>query len=294
MEEKIKKIISPIEVELNNFEKNFKSLIESQNNSYINDLTSFLFNKPKRLRVIFLYLIAKILKTEKDITNIALATELLHNASLLHDDVIDEEIKRREKLTFFEKYSSKLAVLQGDFLLSLALKVLSNENSKVVSIFSDKIFKTIQGEINQYKNKNKILSIEDYLNKTFNKTGNLFFVGVECLLEQADISSDEKEAIGECIKKFSLAFQIKNDIDNFKNDLTDYNNGNYTLPVIYFSQENKLEDIDFSSEKFDKYIQLSKNKMNEIKEVSLENIEKIENSIYKNALKELIEYTLGS
>ncbi len=294
MDKEFKKIISPIQFDLDIFEQKLKGIIEEQNNFFKNDLISFLFSKPKRLRVIFIYLISKILKIEKDILNIALATELLHSASLLHDDVIDEETRRRGNITFFEKYSSKLAVLEGDFLLSLALKVLSNETAQIVSIFSDKILKTIQAEILQYENKNKVLSIDEYLNKTLDKTGNLFLAGVESLFEFCENNPAEKNNIIECVKNYSLAFQIKNDIDNFKKDLSDYKNGNYTLPVIYFSKENSIEQIDFSSEKFDKYIKLSIEEMNEIKKLSLDNIEKIENSIYKNALKELIIKTLGS
>ncbi|MBQ2984496.1 MAG: polyprenyl synthetase family protein [Candidatus Gastranaerophilales bacterium] len=294
MDKEFKKIISPIQSDLDIFEQKLKGLIEEQNNFLKDDLISFLFNKPKRLRVIFIYLISKILKIEKDVLNIALATELLHSASLLHDDVIDEETKRREKLTFFEKYSSKLAILEGDFLLSLALKVLSNEKKEIVAIFSNKILKTIQAEILQYENKNKVLSIDGYLDKTFNKTGNLFLAGIEALFEFCENDLAEKNKIIECVKNYSLAFQIKNDIDNFKKDLSDYKNGNYTLPVIYFSKENPIGKIDFSNEKFDKYIKLSIEKMNEIKKLSLDNLEKIENSAYKNALKELIIKTLGS
>jgi hypothetical protein len=66
-------------------------------------------------------------------------------------------------------------------------------------------------------------------------------------------------------KNFSLAFQIKNDIDNFKKDLSDFKNGNYTLPVIYYFMENSNNDIDFNNSKFQKYIDISIEKMNEIK-----------------------------
>lgn len=294
MDKNIKKIISPIEPNLLDFEQKFKRLIEAQNLYLKNDLELFLFNNSKRLRVIFVYIISKILKTEKDISNILLALELIHNASLLHDDVLDEEEKRRDNLTFYKKYNSKLAILEGDILLSLALEMLSSEKKEIVSIFAKRIYKTINAEINQYETKNKILSEEEYFKKTFNKTGNLFLVGVEALFEKIETDLETKKSLISLVENFSLAFQIKNDIDNFKKDCSDFKNGNYTLPVIYYFKENSNEDIDFNSDKFKKYLSMAQNKVTEIKDFAIEKLEKIENSIYKNMLKELIEETLRS
>lgn len=294
MNEKIKKIISPIEFELNNFEKKLELLTCKQSNFLKNDLNKFLFQNPKRLRVIFVYLVAKILKIEKDVSNIAIALELIHSASLLHDDIIDEEIQRREELTFYKKYGTKLAILEGDLLLSVALQTLSNEKKEVISIFSDKIFKTIQAEINQFESKNIIPTMTEYLEKTLNKTGNLFLAGIKSLFELIEISEEQKTSLYNLTKNFSLAFQIKNDIDNFKKDLSDFKNGNYTLPVIYYFMENSNNDIDFNNSKFQKYIDISIEKMNEIKNNSLNELKKFENSIYTKALYELISEVLRS
>ena len=166
--------------ELTVFENELKKIITSSDNFLKEDLENFMFNKAKRLRPIFVLLFSKILKIENfSLTlKIALAVELFHNASLVHDDIIDLEKTRRNNLTFVEKYGPKLAVLEGDLLLSFGLKELSETRLEILKIFSDKIQKTLSGEIDQNSTLNKVLNEEEYLNKTFNKTGNLFFAGL--------------------------------------------------------------------------------------------------------------------
>ena len=98
------KIIFPIENELKNFETKLKEVILNSDNFLTYDLEKFIFTNPKRLRPIFIFLFAKILKIDNPLVqNIALITELIHNASLIHDDIIDEEKIRRNNPTFFEK-----------------------------------------------------------------------------------------------------------------------------------------------------------------------------------------------
>ena len=89
------------------------------------------------------------------------------------------------------------------------------------------------------------------------------------------------------MKNYALAFQIKNDIDNFKTNSSDFKNGNYTLPVIYSFMENETEN-------FDKYIEISYQKVKELTQTALQYLEKIDNSQYKKALIELTKHTLGS
>lgn len=277
------KIISPIENELKNFEAKLKEVILNTDNFLTYDLEKFMFTSPKRLRPIFIFLFAKILKIDSPlVTNIALITELIHNASLIHDDIIDEEKVRRNNPTFFEKYGSKLAVLEGDLLLSLALEQISNTNIEISRIFASKIKSTIQGEISQNENNNKITDIETYYKKTIAKTANLFLAGLEALFT---LSKEDKD-LYYFMKNYALAFQIKNDIDNFKTNSSDYKNGNYTLPVIYSFMENQAKN-------FEQYIEKSYKEVEKIAKSAIDSLEKIENSIYKKALIDLTNYSLG-
>lgn len=277
-----------INEEISVFENSFKNTVFSLEIPLKNELMDFLFSKSKRLRPIFIILFSKILKIDSEkIFDFCILSELAHNASLIHDDVIDEEEIRRNKETFNKKFGNKLAILEGDLLLSIFLEVLSNQNSHVVKIYSKNIRKTVSGEINQMLLSNKIPSFEQYYEKTFNKTGNLFLAGLEALFSLKDIDLITEEKLINFMKNYSLAFQIKNDIDNFKTNKSDYKNGNYTLPVIYLKSQDELnQDVNTA-------LDLSENKLLEILNEALRSLEGIENSIYKEALIALSKQTLG-
>lgn len=278
------KIIFPIKNELIEFENELKKVVLSEDNFLTFDLEKFIFSKPKRLRPIFIFLFAKILKIDSPlVADIALITELIHSASLIHDDIIDEEKIRRNTPTFFEKYGSKLAVLEGDLLLAFALEKISNTTLDISKIFANRIKKTIQGEISQNEDLNKIVDIEKYYKKTYEKTANLFIAGLEALFT----IGVKNENLLKFIEKYALAFQIKNDIDNFKNTKSDIKNGNYTLPMIYSSMENDSKNID-------EYIEKSLKKVEELKNDSIEELKNIEDSIYKKSLIELVNFSLRS
>ena len=104
-------IISPIKNELDIFENELKKVVLKEDNFLTSDLEKFIFTNPKRLRPIFIFLFAKILKIENPLViDIALITELIHSASLIHDDIIDEEKTRRKNLTFYKKYGAKTSI----------------------------------------------------------------------------------------------------------------------------------------------------------------------------------------
>ena len=281
-------IIFPIKTELENFEIELKKVIASCDNFLSEDLNRFMFSSPKRLRPIFIFLFAKILKIENSLVEkIAIITEIIHSASLIHDDIIDNEKIRRNNLTFSEKYNSKLAVLEGDLLLALALEEISQTTLDISKIFSNRIKKTIQGEIKQNENLNKI-DIEFYFEKTLNKTANLFLAGLEALFT-LKVKNDN---LFEFMKNYSMAFQIKNDIDNFKKNSSDYINGNYTLPVIYFFLENK--SLDNFQNNADFYTKKANNEVENYIKKALDALDNIENSKYKNALIDLSKHLLRS
>ena len=292
----INEIILPIKCDLDNFEIELKKIINNSQNFLMQDLENFLFKNPKRLRPIFVFLFSKILEIDSEnVLKIALATEIIHNASLLHDDVIDEEEYRRNTETFYKKFGSKIAILEGDFLLSLALEILSKTNNQITLIFAKRIKDTILGEIEQNINTNKIIDEEIYYRKTFNKTGSLFLAGLEALFALKEIDNKIKESLINFIKQYALAFQIKNDIDNFLSNKSDIKNGNYTLPVLYLCKANANINIDdLSNIKIDEFLKLSQEKIGEIRNKALNYIDSIEESIYKKTIIELCELTLRS
>ena len=279
---------SYIKNEIELFEEELKKIISSSNNFLNEDIYNFIFSSAKRLRVRFIFLFAKILKiNDNKVFDIALATELFHSASLVHDDIIDCDKLRRKIQTFNYKYNSKIAVLVGDMLLSLALKSLANTNNAILKIFSNRIFKTLEGEIEQNNSNNSIPTFENYINKTFNKTGNLFLSGVESLFELDKTNIEQKENILNFLKNYSIAFQINNDIKNFKIDNSDFKNGNYTLPMIYLKLENgSIDDIE-------KYSSLAYQKVVEYKNIALSFLNKLEKNKYIDEIIDLTEKSLG-
>ena len=241
---------------------------------------------------------AKILKIEnEDVFNIALLSELIHNASLIHDDIIDEAKERRNLETFNLKFNSKIAVLEGDLLLAIALEILSKTNIEITKIYSKRIKKTILGEINQNTSLNTN-NINLYIEKSFDKTGNLFIVGLEALLSLKKQNEILEENLKNLIKNYSIAFQIKNDISDVKTKkFYDAKQKNFTLPLILFFLENKINPMDFEnylSLDFNKYILKSEQFVEKYKQKTLDNLNNIENNIYKTTLIELINYTLRS
>ena len=292
------KITSSIKKESDGFEKKLKDIVTSDDNFLKDYLVDFVFSNPKRLRPTITYLLSKILNIKDDfVDNIALSLELIHSASLIHDDILDEAILRRNKQTFYNKFGSKIAVLEGDFLLSSALEILSNCPKDIIKIFSKKIKETLLGELNQNSNLNKIQTVDDYINKNLSKTTNLFLAGLESLFCLKTVDEKTKDSLLNFLKNYSIAFQIKNDIANIENEnSSDIKCGNYTLPVIYFCLENDIKEFrveDFNSKKAI-YIAKTLKKVEEYKNLSIKFLENIENSIYKEELVKLCEFTLRS
>jgi len=131
----------------------------------------------KHIRSVVSILYLKALGIEIDEKQILFqsAIELVHNASLIHDDVIDESSKRRSVKTINSEFGNKLAVIVGDYLLSVALKKIRKLNSPVIiDIFAQTLDDMCQGEVIQDFNKYKITTIEEYIKKTELKTAKLF------------------------------------------------------------------------------------------------------------------------
>lgn len=277
-------IISPIKDDLNIFENNLKNIIQDCNNFLLEDMMNFMFTNPKRLRPIFIFLFSKILNINTPLVQkIALVSELIHSASLIHDDIIDEADMRRNYPSLHIKFGTKKAILEGDLLLSQALSVLSETTLEIAKIYSDKIKLTISGEIEQNENLYKEMSFDEYINKTFNKTGNLFMAGLEALFSIAG----RNEALYNFMKNYSIYFQLKNDIKGIN---PDKNLGNYTLVMLYFLKDYKIED--FNNTDIEKYILKAKEKISFFKGQALYSLNLIPNSKYKDSLLKIIDLGL--
>lgn len=288
-----------IENELNHFEKQLLQNILDNKNQITNDLNDFLFSKSKRLRpkLIFLFSKALNIKITDKIYKLACAVELIHNSTLIHDDIVDNSEKRRGKESLNHKLGNGLSVLAGDVLLSLALKNLSECNdAEIINIFSTALCEMCLGEINQSFEKDNIPTLENYIKKSENKTAELFKAPLISLCKISQVKKTEK--IKSFATNFGIAFQIKDDLinilqtDSTKPILSDIYNGIYTAPVIYLYKDRndiKLkEEIIQLIQQDKKYINQTIELIKEYAKKAIESLTFIEDNQYK---KEIIEIT---
>lgn len=206
------------------------------------DLESFVMNGSKLIRSVLAILFFKSQNIElnEDFYKILSSGEFIHNSSLLHDDVLDEAETRRGVTTIAKKYSSKISILAGDYLLSTAIEnLLDIKNFEILDLFRICIKKMSEAEINQFMLRNKMPSKDEYLAICQAKTAELFSTIMEtcAMIVQSDrVKSKQFGTL------FGLCFQIKNDI-NKDSALIDKKNGIYTAVDIFgIEKTNSLLD----------------------------------------------------
>jgi len=207
----------------------------------------------KRLRPIICTLCAELMGGDyKDTKNAFLALELLHNGTLIHDDIIDDDLFRRGNPSAPVKFGLKRAVLTGDALFSLGLKFAAKTGrQRVVELLSETSLKMVQGVALQTFKRRKMISEEEYLNINYLKSGSLFEAAAAIgglIISSRKVDLERLAGFG---RNFGNAYQIRDDIygvfaesrnDNLsRNDLL---NGDVTLPFIYALQSNIILDRD--------------------------------------------------
>jgi len=204
------------------------------------------------------------------------AIELVHNASLIHDDVIDESTERRGEKTLNFDFGSKLAVISGDYLLAVALdRVLKLGEITLIQMFSDTLEVMSSGEINQHFNKFKIPTIEQYIKKSAQKTAKLF----ETALCGSLLIAKSKHNGLEFARNFGIAFQIRDDLINCKTTNSDIKEGVYNAPVIFSGGTQITSDA----------IEKTQTLLNNYIDMAIECLADIPANEYKYALIELLE-----
>ena len=241
-------------------------------------LEGFLKAKAKRIRplVAILLLRAQNYELSENHCKLLTAIELVHSASLIHDDVIDDAETRRNELTLNKTFNSKLAVISGDYLLACAMDYVKElDNNLILDSFIKTLSQMCKGEFFQYFNKNKIPAMEEYLLKTENKTAKLFMTAVECSFWLSN-TENFNSAI-EFAKNFGMAFQIKDDLKNVLTSNSDIKSGIYNAPVILSGSIENLA-IEKTTDLLNNYVALAQS-----------NLQDLQDSVYKRALLELTE-----
>ena len=239
----------------------------------INTLSSHMIDSGgKRIRPIIVFLISKIMSNEKKIIESAAIIELIHAATLLHDDVVDQSDVRHNINTANKLWGNDSAVLVGDFLYSRAFELIVEINrERVYKILAETTNKISQGEVMQLMYKEKIIEDkEKYIEIVYLKTGKLFEASALVAMDIAGSSNlDWAREFG---KNFGIAYQLRNDyLDYFgddnetgKNIAEDLSEGKSTLPLIHSYINSNTNDKSIIENIFNNKILSDTDKLREI------------------------------
>lgn len=247
----------------------------------------------------------------------AAVIEMLHMATLVHDDVIDESKLRRGKLTIQSKYGKDYAVYIGDYLFCCCFKILATHSSlRALEIDSNAMTRICIGEVDQLNSRfSTKLSVKDYLTRISGKTAELFSISL--FLGAAECNADKKVSreLKNIGHNLGMAFQIIDDILDYegndesikKSAANDLKQGIYTIPFIYAYRNNKNAFSEIMEREFytdedvekiikiveeNKGIEMAKELANKYIEKCFKGINRLPENKYKKVLKELAEWIL--
>ncbi len=231
-----------ISEELKVFEIRFKEAVKSQAPLLDRIMRYIVKRKGKQMRPMFVLLSARLFGKVTDVTyRAASLVEILHTATLVHDDVVDDSMERRGFFSVYALWKNKVSVLVGDYLLSKGLLLsLDNKDYTVLHILSDAVRKMSEGELLQMEKARSLNLNEDiYFEIIKNKTASLLAAACSAgawSVTQDDETAEKMRLFGE---NTGMAFQIKDDLFDYTNDNVGKPTGNdikekkATLPLIY-------------------------------------------------------------
>lgn len=250
-------LLFPVEHDLKILTDNLKQLIGARH-PILGAAAEHLFDAGgKRIRPAIVLLVSRATMADNELTErhrrLAEITEMIHTASLVHDDVIDEADLRRSVETVNNLFGNKIAVLAGDFLFAQSSWYLANlDNLQVVKLLSEVIRDFAEGEILQGLNSFDInTSIDDYLDKSYYKTASLMANSAKAAGVLSDVKPEVAQELYNYGRNLGLAFQIVDDILDFtasadvlgKPAEADLASGNLTIPVLYALKQQPYLEI---------------------------------------------------
>ena len=312
----------PIKNEMELFEKKFSNLMIS-NVSLLNRITHYVVNrKGKQMRPMFVFLSAKIISSDivsDKVFRAASIIELIHTATLIHDDIVDSSNMRRGFFSLNALWKNKIAVLVGDFLLSKGMLLcIDNDDFDLLKIISNSVKDMSEGELLQIEKARKLdIDEQTYFDIITKKTASL--IASCCALgAAASNGSNEKiEFFRKLGEKVGIAFQLKDDLFDYGSKKigkpigVDLKEKKLTLPIIYAinnssklkkrwlmnSIKNHNKDSKVIKEVIDYVkdtggIEYTTSKLMSYHQSALSDLKKLDDSEYKKSLKKLINYVI--
>ena len=250
-------LFSPIEADLRLLSENLIQLV-GKRHPILSAAAEHLFGAGgKRIRPAIVLLISRATMLDQDITHrhrrLAEITEMIHTASLVHDDVVDESDMRRGVPTVHSLFGNRVAILAGDFLFGQSSWYLANlDNLEVVKLLAEVIMDLAAGEIQQGMNRfDASLLIDTYLEKSYYKTASLIANSSKAAGLLSDVSEETAEHLYEYGRHIGLAFQIVDDILDFTSSTdtlgkpvgSDLKSGNLTAPALFSLKEKPYLEV---------------------------------------------------
>ena len=318
----LESIKQPIVEDLRRFSEIFDETL-----THANPLLSSVFQhirskKGKQMRPVLLFLVAHEFGIPTDATyRSAVMLELLHTASLVHDDIVDESNERRGQASVNALFDNKVAVLIGDFLLSACLeKAAQTGNIRIVQHIANLGKMLAFGEIQQISNKEQSeFSTQPYFDVIKLKTASLFTATAEVAAISVGASDEDISRMSLLGENLGMCFQIKDDIfDYFDNSEVgkptgnDMNEGKLTLPVLLVLNEHPTDEMctlarkvrkgEATQNEINTLVSYTKNKggveaadkiMRNYAQEALKQIELFDNKVIKESLKSYVDFVIN-
>ena len=319
---KLEEIKNPVRLEMKEFDKRFKTAISS-NVPLLNVVTGYVLRrKGKQMRPLFVFLSSKLTgKITESTYTAASLIELMHTATLVHDDVVDESNERRGVFSINAMWKSKVAVLLGDYLLALGLLLaLEKKDYDLLEIVSNASKEMSEGELVQIqKSRSLNIDTETYYEVIRKKTASLI---AACTASGASSSGADQDVIDRVYEmgiRIGMAFQIKDDLFDYqshgligKPTGNDIKEKKFTLPLIYALNQaeagkrrsmirkikngNRSEKVVSEGVRFVNEmggIAFAVEKMQEFKSSALEILHTFPDSPSRTSLRDLVEFTVS-
>ena len=304
------------------FEEKFSKLMLS-NVPLLNRITHYIIKrKGKQMRPMFIFLFSKLLNkgiVNEKVYRGASVIELIHTATLIHDDVVDDSKRRRGFFSINAIWKNKIAVLVGDFLLSRGMILcIENKDYDHLDIISESVKKMSEGELLQIE-KSRSLDIDEtvYFEIIKKKTASL--ISSCCKIAAVSVTKQKKiiESVSKIGENIGIAFQIKDDLFDYgkrkigKPRGIDIKEKKLTLPLIYTLNEvdnrkrkwiiNSIKKHSRDKSRIKEIISLVKEtggleyaieKMNYFHKIALEDLNKLPDNEFKSSLTEMINYVI--
>lgn len=319
----VEKFKKPILIEMEEFEKTFRLSMKSHV-ALLNRITYYIVNrKGKQMRPMFVFLVAKMFDKNKfgdKCYRAASVIELIHTATLVHDDVVDESYFRRGFFSINSIWKNKIAVLVGDYLLSKGLLLcIENNDFDLLKIISSAVKEMSEGELLQIEKAKKLdINVDTYFKIIRKKTASL--ISSCCALGASSVNATEDEIrlISEFGELIGIAFQIKDDLFDYGNNNIgkpvgiDIKEKKMTLPLIHvintiskkdkkwlikifrknYKTKNSINSIiSYVAEKGG--VEYAKNQMFLYQKKALEKLKKFPENQFRFALEEMVEFVIS-